>query len=147
MLCFLQLRFFLVTKVGLRLRLVPTLDRLHDLGCYAKCRVDLAVCCLGDGRFANFQYPATARGQNNGSHMMSTELLAKTPPRGVNPGLQEPVLDRSQQMIGQHTKEDMGLHSVLQMMENGPLQQRSLDVAEGILHAREQNVSPPNFFR
>jgi len=44
----------------------------------------------------------------------------------VNPGLQEPVLDRSQQMIGQHTKEDVGLHSVLQMMENGPLQQRAV---------------------
>jgi len=42
-------------------------------------------------------------------------------------------------------KENVRLGAVLQMMKNRPLHQRALDVAEGILHPREQDISAPDF--
>ena len=55
------------------------------------------------------------------------------------------MLDGGQQMVSQHAKENVGLGAVLQMMKNRPLHQRTLDVAEGILHPGEQNISASDF--
>ena len=41
----------------------------------------------------------------------------------------------------------MGLGPVLQMMKNRPLHQRALEVAEGTFHARQQDISAPDFIR
>src|SRR5438045_2949770 len=76
---------------------------------------------------------------------MGSELIANGSPGGVHAGLQEAVLDGGQQMVSQHAKKNVGLGAVLQMMKNRALHQRTLDVAEGILHPREQDISAPDF--
>src|SRR5207249_6279759 len=130
------LKIFFVTIV----RLVPGLDRFHDLGRYVERGVDLAVHRFGYRSLPDFEHAAIGGGQNNGRHLMSAELLAKRPPGSVNPGFEESMLDGRQQMIGQYTKEDVRLGAVLEVMKNGPLHQWTLDVAEGIFHASQQNV-------
>ena len=63
----------------------------------------------------------------------------------MNSGLQEPVLDSRQQMVGQHTKENVSLRPIFQMMKNRPLHQGALDVPECIFHSSQQNISAPDF--
>ena len=75
---------------------------------------------------------------------MGAELLTDRPPGGVNAGLQEPVLDGRQQVVGQHTQENMRLRPVFEVMKNGPLHQRTLQVSKGIFHARQQHVGAPD---
>jgi len=54
------------------------------------------------------------------------------------------VLNRSQQAVGQDTQEDVRLRPVFRVMEDGPLHQRTLDVPECVLDARQKNVSTPD---
>ena len=110
MLWFLYLMFFFVTTFFQ----VPGFGGFHDVGRNAKRGVDLAVLGLGSGGFADFQYSAVfIFGQNDGDDLMRAEFLANGPPGGVNSSLQEPVLDGGQQMVGQHTKENVSLCPVL----------------------------------
>ena len=110
MLWFLYLMFFFVTTFFQ----VPGFDGFHDVGRNAKRGVDLAVLGLGSGGFADFQYSAVfIFGQNDGDDLMRAEFLANGPPGGVNSSLQEPVFDGGQQMVGQHTKENVSLCPVL----------------------------------
>src|SRR5438046_9985825 len=75
---------------------------------------------------------------------MGSELLANGSAGGVDDGLQEAVIDGGQQMVSQHAKKNVGLGAVLQMMKNRALHQRTLDVAEGILHPRERDITAPD---
>ena len=129
--CFLQLKFFFVTTSLQK----PGFDRLHDFHRDAESGVDFSVQRFGGCGFPDFQHAAVGCGQNNGRDLMGAELLANAPPRSVNPGLQEPVLDGRQQVIGQHTKEDVGLGPVFQMMKNRPLHERTFHVPECIFHS------------
>jgi len=36
------------------------------------------------------------------------QLLAESPPRGVDVAIQKSLLDRRQQMVGQHAEKDVG---------------------------------------
>jgi hypothetical protein len=49
--------------------------------------------------------------------------------------LQEGALDADQQVIGQHTKEDVGFNPSLQMMKDGSL-------AQGAFHRAECSLNP-----
>ena len=125
---------------------MPSLDGLQNIGRNPKSGVDLAVLRFGSGGFTDFQDSAVfIFGQNDRDDLVCAELLANGPPGGVNSSLQEPVLDGGQQMVSQHTKEDVSLCPVLQMMENRSLHQRTFDVAEGIFHSSEKNVGAPDF--
>ena len=75
---------------------MPGFDRFHDFHRDAQRGVDFAVQWLGSCGFPDFQHAAVGCGQNNGRDLMSAELLANAPPGGVNPGLQESVLDGRQ---------------------------------------------------
>lgn len=125
---------------------MPGFDGVQDIGRNPKGGVDLAVLGLGRRGFADCQKSAVfIFGQNDSDDLVCGELLANGPPGGVNSGLQEPMLDGGEQMIGQHAKEDVSLCPILQMMENGPLHQWTFNVAEGVFHSSEQNIGAPNF--
>jgi len=69
-----------------------------------------------DGGFADGQYAAIVIfGQDDGDDLMGSELIANCSPGSVHAGLQEAVLDGGQEMVSQHTKEDVRLGAVLQM--------------------------------
>src|SRR5207237_3909577 len=108
--------------------------------------VSVSLLMVRDSVLADGQYAALVIfGQDNADDLMGSELIANGPPGGVHAGLQEAVLDGGQQMVSQHAKKNVGLGAVLQMMKNRPLHQRTLDVAEGIFHPRQQDISAPDF--
>jgi len=84
-------------------------------------------------------------GQDDGDDLMGSELIANGSPGGVHAGLQEAVLDGGQQMVSQHAKENVRLGAVLADDEKSAAPSAALDVAEGILHPREQDISAPDF--
>src|SRR5581483_4190941 len=77
---------------------------------------------------------------------MGGELIAQSCPRGVNLLSQEAGFDRDQQVVSQHAEKDVGLDSILELMENRSLPQRALQIAKGVLNLSQQNVDPPSFF-
>ena len=64
----------------------------------------------------------------------------------MDAAVEESLLDTDQQMIGEHAQEDVGLGAVLELVEDRPFQQRTLECAEGALHACEQTVNAPDLF-
>ena len=65
----------------------------------------------------------------------------------MHPGLQEPKLDGGQEVIGQHTQEDMRLRPVCQVMKDRPFHQRTLYLSKRIFDARQQDAGAPDFIR
>jgi hypothetical protein len=61
--------------------------------------------------------------------------------------IQEPFFDGHQEMVSQDAEEDVRLRAILEMVEDGPLQQRTLHGPEGRLHWREQDVGAPDLLR
>ena len=116
---------------------MPSFNRFHDIGRYAKRGVDVAVQWFGRCGFPDFEHATVRCGQNDCRYLVSAELLAKSLPGSVNASLQEPVLDGGQQVVGQHTKEDVRLCPVFQMMKNRPLHERTLHVPKCVFHSRE----------
>jgi hypothetical protein len=57
--------------------------------------------------------------------------------------IEESLLDRDQQVVGQDAKEDVRLDALLELMEDRPLGKRRLHIAEGVLSAGEQEVDAP----
>lgn len=90
-------------RAAAAVRLVPGLDRFHELEGNARGGVDLAVHWLGYGPLPDFQHAAISGGQNNGPDLVSAELLANGPPGSVNLGFEETMLDGRQQVIGPAT--------------------------------------------
>src|SRR5208283_4483438 len=119
---------------SLCINLVPGLSRLHHLyGNLERC-VDLLVHRLRGSGFADLQDLSVGGGENHGDHLVSAELLAQGRPRSVNAAVQESLLDRDQQVISQHTEEDVSLGAILQMMEDRPLSEGTLHPTEGGFH-------------
>ena len=56
---------------------------------------------------------------------------------------QQRVLDRDQQVVGQHAQKDVRLHPMLEVVEDRALAERALHVAEGIFDPRQQDVEAP----
>ena len=50
-------------------------------------------------------------------------------------------------MIGEHGKEDVGVHAALDLMEDGSHGERALDVSKGVFDPGEQGVGVPDLFR
>ena len=116
---------------------------MDNLGGDPKGGVDFAVLGFGSGGFSDFQDPAVLiLRENNRDDLVRAELLAKSPPGGVNPRLQEAVLDSREQVVSQHAKENMSLSPVLEMMEDRTFHQRTLQIAEGDHPASGTNVIP-----
>jgi hypothetical protein len=62
----------------------------------------------------------------------------------VKPLVEAPLLDRGQEMVGQHAEEDVRLHAMLEVVEDRPLHQRTLHRPKGRLDVGEQHVEPPD---
>jgi hypothetical protein len=60
--------------------------------------------------------------------------------------LQEGALNTDQQVVGQHTEEDVGFNPPLQMMEDRSFAQGAFHGAEGSLNPRQQKISAPDLF-
>src|SRR6266851_757212 len=73
-------------------------------------------------------------------------LLAQRRPRGMPPVVETALVDGDKQMVGEHAEEDVGLHAVLEVMEDRALHQRALQGAEGRLDSREQDIEMPDLF-
>src|SRR3989449_3280369 len=76
---------------------------------------------------------------------MGAELLPQRPPGSVQAAIQVSFLHRHQEMVGQDAEEDMSLRALFEMMEDGPLHQRTLHRPEGGLDARQQDIGAPDF--
>src|SRR5215468_1958208 len=57
--------------------------------------------------------------------------------------VEKALLDGDQQMVSEHAEEDVSLDTVLELVEDRPLAQRTLHVTEGILDAGQQDVEAP----
>lgn len=81
--------------------------------------------------------------QDDGADLMGFEDVAYRRPRCMDAVVEQGLLDRDQQMIGQHTKKNVGVDATLQMVPNRPFSERRFHVTKGVLGAREQDVYPP----
>ena len=100
---------------------------------------------LGGCGFPNFQHTTIRSGQDDSHDLMRAELLSEARPRPVNPRLQEPMLDGCQEVIGQHTKKDVSLGPIFEVLKNRSLHQGALHVSKRIFDPRQQNVEAPDF--
>src|SRR5438105_15497477 len=62
----------------------------------------------------------------------------------MDAAVEESLLDTDQQMIGEHAQEDVGLGAVLELVEDRPFHQRTLESAESRLRPGEQIVNAPD---
>ena len=58
--------------------------------------------------------------------------------------IEEVLVDADEHVVGEHAEEDVGLDPMLQVMEDRPLHERTLHVAEGVLDAGEEDVQAPD---
>ena len=116
-------------------RLFPALDGFHDLAGNVQSGVDVPGNRLRGGAFANLQDLSIARGQQDGDYLVRAKLLAQRPPRGKHAAIQEWLPDRHQQMVSQHAQENMRPSAMLQLVEDGPLRERTL-------HGPERRFDP-----
>ncbi|MGH9397960.1 MAG: hypothetical protein ACRD18_14055 [Terriglobia bacterium] len=70
---------------------------------------------------------------------------AHGPPRSVQAAIQEPLLDDRQQMVSRDAEEDMGLGAAFEVMEDGPLGQRTVHRQGGRLDPRQQDLGASDF--
>jgi hypothetical protein len=69
------------------------------------------------------------------------ELLAQGRPRGMQVAVQESLLDRHQQVVSQHTKQDVGLGVILQMVEDRPPARQQNGRSRGSAESRPAGFS------
>jgi hypothetical protein len=125
---------------------MPGTKRLEDLGGAAQGRVDLALDGFGGGGLAYLEGRAIAGGQGYSDELMGAQLLAPGPPRGVKAAVEAAALDTEQQVVGEHAEEDIGWGTVLELVEDRPFYQRTLEAAEGGLNAGKQTADAPDLF-
>lgn len=137
-----QFALSLATILG---RGVPGPDGFHDLQRDPENNiVDLPLLSIGRCTLANAQHRAACRRQDYRHHLVRTQLLAECPPRGVDPPLEKVLLDGDQQVISQHTEEDVGLGTVRKLMEDRTLHQSGLHRSERTFHQGQQHVGSPD---
>ena len=83
--------------------------------------------------------------QDDGADLVALEGVAHGRPGGVDAVIEERLLDRDQQMVGEHAQEDVRFGAALGVMEDRPFGERRFHVAEGVLGAGEQDVDAPQF--
>jgi len=88
--------------------------------------VELNVLRLRLRSLADPQHRSLVRGQHHRRYLVGLQRLAHRGPRGMHPLAQKRVLDRHQEVIGQHAQEDVRLHAPLELMEDRSLRQRAL---------------------
>src|SRR5712691_11161406 len=125
----------------------PSLPRCHDFGGHSESCVQLEVLRFRGRRSANPQGEILGGGENDRTHLVRPQRLADRRPRGVHALIEQSLLNRDQQMIGQHTQKNVRVHAHLFAMKNGPLFQRTLEGAKRRLRTSQENVDPPSFFR
>ena len=82
---------------------MPCLDRPHDLGWNLKDSVDISVLQIRSASFSDSEnHPVLCR-QNDRGYLMRAERLTQSPPRRVNPLVQESLLDSDKQVISEDT--------------------------------------------
>ena len=72
------------------------------------------------------------------------EQLTQCRPGGVDPLVEEALLNGDQQVVGEHAEEDVGRDAAMELVEDRPLAQRALHVAESVLDAGEQDIETPS---
>lgn len=76
---------------------------------------------------------------------MGLQTFAHGCPQGVDLLVQQGLLDRHEQVIGEHTEEDVGFDPRLDLVEDRSLGERGLHSAERVFDARQQGVDAPHF--
>ena len=99
----------------------------------AKRIVDGLMLLLWIRAFPDLEKLATRSRQHRSDHLMGGELFAQGRPRGMYLFSQKAGFDRNQQVIGQHSEKDVGLHSILELMKDRTLPEWALQIAKGIL--------------
>src|SRR5919108_2141397 len=74
---------------------------------------------------------------------MRLEGVAHGRPGGMHAVVEQCLLNGDEQMECQHTKKDMALDGVLELMKNRPLSERRFHVAKSVLGTTEQGVDAP----
>ena len=121
----------------------PSLDGRHDLLGNGEDPVDQPMLGLGRGGPADFEQVPVGGRQDGCDDLVGAELLTERRPRGVDGLVEESLLNGDQQVVGEHTKEDVCLDAVLKMVEDRPLAQRAFHVAKSILDAGQQDIEAP----
>ena len=116
-----------------------------DLGGDAEGAVEVLGLRFGGCGLADAQHGPVVGWQDNGADLMALEGVAHGWPGGVDAVVEECLLDRDQQMVGEHAEEDVGFGAVLGLMEDRACGERRFHVAEGVLGAGEQGVDAPQF--
>src|SRR5713101_9882749 len=98
----------------------PSLHWLHDLLRDLEGAVDLPMDRLGGRTPPDPQGPTVRRREHHRDDLMRGELLAQRGPRRMHALVQEALLDRDEQVVGEHAEEDVRLHAVLEVMEDRP---------------------------
>ena len=106
--------------------------------------IDLSVHVVRSGCLADLQDPAIGRGQHDGRDLVGRQLPPQRGPRRMAPLVETPLLDGHEEMVGEHAEEDVGLHAVLEVVEDRALHQGSLQGAKRGLDPREQDVEAPD---
>ena len=122
----------------------PGLHRLHDLVRDLERAIDLAMDRVGRRPLPDAQRLAVRGRQHHRDDLVGEELLAQRGPRGVHALIQEALLDRDEQVVGEHAEEDVGLDPMLQVMKDRPLHERTLHGAEGVIDAGQEDVQAPD---
>ena len=127
----------------------PTLSRLENAPSWRElARMGLSLIdlfCASFKRVADTQDGTGSGGENHGADLVGPQAFAHACPGGMDALVQQRLLDRDQQVIGEHAEEDVGVHPSLDLVQDGPLGERALHVAEGIFDPREQAVDAPEF--
>ena len=83
--------------------------------------IDEPVLLLRRRPLPDLEQTTFRRREHHRDHLMGGELIAQSLPRGMNLLSSETGLNGDQQVVGQHAEKDVGLDSVLELMENRPL--------------------------
>ena len=82
---------------------MPCLDWPHDLRWNPKDPIDISVLRLWSASFSDSQNHAVLCRQDDRGYLMRAERLTQTPPRRMNPLIQESLLDSDKQVISEDT--------------------------------------------
>lgn len=123
---------------------MPGLDRFHDFQRNPEEVVDVPLLAIRRGSLPDVENGALRCGQDHRHNLVGAELPTEGRPGGVDSLIQEVLFDGDQQMVGQHAEKDVGLGTVLQLVENGTLHQRGLHIPERLFHTRQQKVGAPD---